>query len=217
MPTTKRRRRRPRSTWTEADKALWRDRKQSDKATANASVHGAAQVLALKPHLIEAFQEFAARVQGHRTLRNALAMFGQRPSALRVQSAFFWAKEDRAVLPSAEPICVIARRRGGKKVEEVDNPDTGETDEVNAGEWSGFTSERVFDVRDTVLKNRPCDHCGTHVGLRCPDSCPVYEPVRGPAPTREDVVELLNQVLKDDGGFDPEGLDGDEDGSESDE
>lgn len=211
MPTTKRRHRRPRSNWTEADKALWRDRKQSDKATAKASVHAAAQVLALKPHLIKAFQEFAARVQGHRTLRNALAMFGQRPSALRVHSAFFWAKEDRAVLPSAEPICVIARRRGGKKVEEVDNPDTGETEEVDAGEWSGFTSERVFDVRDTVPKNRPCDHCGTHVGLRCPDSCPVYEPVRGPAPTLEDVVELLNQVLKDDGGFDPEGLDGGED------
>jgi hypothetical protein len=34
--------------------------------------------------------------------------------------------------------------------------------------------------------------------------------VRGPAPTRDEVHELLDQVLKDDVGFDPADLDGSE-------
>ncbi|MFI7706532.1 hypothetical protein [Nonomuraea sp. NPDC049480] len=216
MTTTKRRRTRPRSNWSEEDRQAWRDRKGADKAIANDAVVKAARALSERPDLIDAFREYAARVQAHRTLRNALALLGQNPSATRVKSAFFWAKEDRAVLKTAEPMRVIARRRGGKRVEEFEDPGTGETEEIDAGSWNGFTSERVFDVRDTVPKNRPCLHCGTHPGLRCPDSCDVYEPVRGPAPTREEVVELLNTVLRDEGGFAPEGLDEDLDGDEGD-
>ena len=217
MTTTKRRRTRPRARWSEEDKQAWRARKHQDKKIANDAVVTAARALSERPDLIDAFREYAARVQGHRTLRNTLAMLAQNPAATRVHSAFFWAKEDRAVVKTAEPMRVIARRRGGNKVEEFDNPETGETEEIDAGAWSGFTSERVFDIRDTTPKNRPCNHCGTHPGLRCPDSCLVYEPVRGTAPTRDEVLELLDQVLKDNIGFASEGLDGDEDGGEGDE
>ncbi|TMR99584.1 hypothetical protein [Nonomuraea basaltis] len=210
MTTTRHRRRRPRSGWSPGDKQAWRERKDRDKAIANDAVVTAARALSERADLLDAFREYAARVQAHRTLRNTLALLGQNPAATRVKSAFFWAKEDRAVLPTAEPMCIVARRRGGKKVEEFADPDTGETKEADAGDWTGFTSERVFDVRDTTPKNRPCDFCGTHPGLRCPDACPVYEPVRGPAPTRDEVHDLLDQVLKDDIGFYPADLDGSE-------
>lgn len=202
MATVRQRRKRPRSNWSEEDKALWRSRKDADRGTANLSANAAAHALAENPNLILAFQEYAARVRAHRSLRNALAMFHQRPSAIRVNSAFFWAKEDREVLKAAEPICVIARRRGGKRVEEVENQQTGETEEADLGEWSGFTSERVFDVHDTVPKNRPCQHCGTPRGQRCPASCTVYEPVLGEKPTIGEIAELLDTMLREEGGFD---------------
>ncbi|SDL75830.1 hypothetical protein SAMN05421874_128117 [Nonomuraea maritima] len=211
---SRRRRTRPRASWTEAEKQVWRESKDADKKIVSDAVVMGARALSQRPDLIDAFREYAARVQGHRTLRNALAMLAQNPNATRVNSAFFWAKEDRAVLKTAEPMRVIARRRGGKKVEEFENKETGQTEEVDAGEWSGFTSERVFDVRDTVPKNRPCDHCGTHVGLRCPETCAVYEVVRGPAPTRDEVRELLDRVLKDDIGFFPADVDGEGEDSE---
>ncbi|MFI9553649.1 hypothetical protein [Nonomuraea endophytica] len=208
MATT-RRRRRPRSGWSPGDKQAWRERKDADMAIAHDAVTKAARALSDRSDLIDAFREYASRVQAHRTLRNTLSLLGQNPYATRVKSAFFWAKDDRAVLATAEPMRVVARRRGGKRVEEYEDKETGETKEADAGQWTGFTSERVFDVRDTVPKNRPCDQCGTRVGLRCPDSCPVYEPARGPAPTRDEVHELLDQVLKDDVGFYPADLDGD--------
>ncbi len=207
MTTIKRRRRRPRAGWNPGDKQAWRERKDLDKAIANDAVVKAARALSEHPELIDAFREYAVRVQAHRTLRNTLALLGQNPSATRVKSTFFWAKENRAVLETAEPMRIIARRRGGKRVEEFDDPKTGETEEVDAGAWTGFTSERVFDVRDTTPKNKPCPECGTHPGLRCPDSCAVYEIVRGQAPTRDEVLELLDQVLKDDVGFSPADLD----------
>ncbi|MFF0770902.1 hypothetical protein ACFYUK_18600 [Nonomuraea wenchangensis] len=202
MSTTTRKRRRPRADFTPEQRAEWGERKRADKATAIAYRESAAALLAAEGFtLIDAFRTYASRVMGHRTLGNALSMIAQRPDAIRVNAAFFWAKEGRAVLPDAEPICILARRRGNRIVEE-ENPDTGETEETVKGKWSGWTSERVFDVRDTVPAKKPCQHCGTEPGQKCPDSCAVYEPVFGPVPTREEVADLLDKELREEGGFD---------------
>lgn len=198
---TTRRRRRPRADFTPEQRAEYRARKYADKQAAIAARENGAALLASRPELIDAFRVYASRVMGHRTLGNALGMMAQRPDAIRVNSAFFWAREGRAVLPQAKPMCVLARRRGNKIVER-ENPDTGETEETVEGKWSGWTSERVFDVRDTVPAKKPCQHCGTEPGQTCPDSCPVYEPVAGPAPTREEVADLLDTILREEGGFD---------------
>ncbi|QFY09570.1 hypothetical protein GBF35_25570 [Nonomuraea phyllanthi] len=194
-------RRRPRADFTPEQRAAYGARKRADKQTAIAAREGAAALLAQRPALIDPFRVYASRVMGHRTLGNALGMMAQNPSATRVNSAFFWAKEGRAVLPGAAPICVLARRKGNKIVEE-ENPDTGETEETVQGKWSGWTAERVFDVRDTIPAKKPCQHCGTEPGGTCPASCAVYEPVAGPVPTREEVAELLDTILREEGGFD---------------
>ncbi|MEV0617655.1 hypothetical protein AB0I81_30340 [Nonomuraea sp. NPDC050404] len=200
--TTRRARKRPRADFTPEQRAAYAERKRADKATAIAYRESAAELLATNGFaLIDAFRTYASRVMGHRTLGNALGMMAQRPDALRVNAALFWAKEGRAVRPDADPICVLARRKGNKIVEE-ENPDTGETEETVKGKWSGWTAERVFDVRDTVPAKEPCQHCGTAPGGTCPDSCAVYEPVFGPVPTREEVAELLDKMLRDEGGFD---------------
>lgn len=213
---TSKRRRRPRSDWSEDEKQAWRDQKLADKQIANDAVEKAARALAQRPDLIDAFRALASRIQDGRSLRNALAVLGQRPDAIRVHSAMWWSREDRRVLPEATPIRVIARRRGGKRTEDVENKETGQTEEVGNGTWSGYTAERVFDVRDTVPRSKTC-RCGTEPGERCPDSCPVLAPVMGPIPTRQEVAELLDHVLREEGGFDPDLLDGGQDEAEVDE
>ncbi|MEV0149765.1 MULTISPECIES: hypothetical protein [unclassified Nonomuraea] len=200
--TTRRtKRRRPRANFTPEQRAEWSARKHADKQTAIAARESAAVLLAQRSDLIDAFRVYASRVMGHRTLGNALGMMAQNPAATRVNSAFYWAREGRGVRPEAKPMCVLARRKGNKIVEE-ENPDTGETEETVDGKWSGWTSERVFDVRDTVPAKKPCEHCGTEPGGSCPGSCAVYVSVAGPVPTREEVAELLDKILRDEGGFD---------------
>ncbi|MEV4079053.1 hypothetical protein AB0J43_02015 [Nonomuraea fuscirosea] len=85
--TTRRRRTRPRARWSEEDKQAWRARKHQDKQIAKDAVVTGARALSERPDLIEAFREYAARVKGHRTLRNALAMLAQNPPAAQLQSA----------------------------------------------------------------------------------------------------------------------------------
>lgn len=198
MATT-RTRRRP-SRLTAEQRAERAARRYADKQAAIAARENGAALLASRPELIDAFRVYASRVMGHRTLGNALGMMAQRPDAIRVNSAFFWAKEGRRVLPEAKPMCVLARRKGNRIVER-ENPQTGEVEETIEGKWTGWTAERVFDVRDTVPKES-CPLCGGEAGERCPDTCPVYEPVAGPLPSREEVADLLDKILKDDGGFD---------------
>ncbi|TDD30187.1 hypothetical protein E1286_46090 [Nonomuraea terrae] len=197
--TTKRRR--PRADFTPEQREAYKARKQADKSAAIRARESAAALLSQRTELIDAFRVYASRVMDHRTLGNALGMMAQRPDATRVNSAFFWAREGRTVLPDANPICVLARRKGNRIVEE-ENPDTGEVEETVQGKWSGWTGERVFDVLDTVPAKKPCRHCGTAPGERCPGSCAVYVPVAGPLPTREEVADLLNEILREDGGFD---------------
>ncbi|PRX66189.1 hypothetical protein B0I32_106325 [Nonomuraea fuscirosea] len=199
--TTRRTRKRPRANFTPEQRAEWAARKHADKQAAIAARENGAAVLASRPELIDMFRMYASRVMGHRTLGNALGMMAQRPDAIRVNSAFFWAKEGRTVLDEAKPLCVLARRRGNKIVAE-ENPDTGEVEETVQGKWSGWTAERVFDVRDTVPSKEPCPLCGGEAGQRCPDSCPVYDPVTGPLPSRDEVAELLDKILREEGGFD---------------
>lgn len=199
--TRKTKRRRPRADFTPEQREAWKARKHADKRAAIAAREGAAALLAQRSDLIDAFRVYASRVMDHRTLGNALGMMAQNPAATRVNSAFFWTREGRAVRPEAQPMCVLARRRGNKIVE-TENPDTGETEETVEGKWSGWTGERVFDVRDTVPAKKPCQHCGTEPGGTCPGSCAVYVPAAGPIPTREEVAELLDEILRDEGGFD---------------
>ncbi|MEU6719858.1 hypothetical protein ABZ897_51105 [Nonomuraea sp. NPDC046802] len=45
---------------------------------------------------------------GNRTLGNRLGKMAQRPDAIRVNGAKYWAREGRAVRPEAEAICVLA-------------------------------------------------------------------------------------------------------------
>ncbi|MEQ4724704.1 hypothetical protein [Nonomuraea sp. B19D2] len=211
--TTRRTRRRPRANFTPEQRAEYAARKQADKQAAIAARESAAALLAQRPDLLDPFRIYASRVMGHRTLGNALGMMAQRPDAIRVNSAFFWAREGRAVRSEAQPMCVLARRKGNKIVES-ENPDTGETEETVEGKWSGWTAERVFDVRDTVPAKKPCEHCGTEPGGTCPGSCAVYVPVVGPVPTREEVAELLDEILRDEGGFDLDFLEAAADGAE---
>lgn len=190
---------RPRADLTPEEREAYKARKQVDRQIAIAAREAGAAALSQSLTLIDGFRVYAARVMGHRTLGNALGMLVQNPKATRVNAAFFWAKEGRKVRPEAEAMRLLARRKGNRIVES-ENPDTGETEQTIEGKWSGWTSERVFDVRDTVPK-KTCPHCGTAPGERCPDSCPVYEPVMGPLPTREEVVELLDSIMRDEGGF----------------
>ncbi|WP_433235282.1 hypothetical protein ACQPYK_25075 [Streptosporangium sp. CA-135522] len=196
---TKYTKKRPRADYTPEERAEYGARKQADKQIAIHSRESGAAALAQSSTLIDGFRVYAGRVMGHRTLGNALGMLVQNPQATRVNSAFFWGKEGRKVRPEAESMRLLARRKGNKIVES-ENADTGETEQTIEGKWSGWTSERVFDVRDTVPK-KTCPHCGTAPGDTCPDSCQVYVPVLGPVPTRDEVAELLDRILRDEGGF----------------
>ncbi|MEV4748973.1 hypothetical protein AB0K21_21565 [Streptosporangium sp. NPDC049248] len=211
---TKYTRKRPRADFTPEERAAYKALKAADKQAAIHAREVGAALLSQSSELIDAFRIYAARVMGHRTLGNALGMFAQNPRATRVDAAFFWVRQGRMVRKDAEPMLILARRKGNR-VEETTNEETGETEQTIEGKWSGWTGQRVFDIRDTVPKKNPCPHCGTQPGDTCPDSCQVYAPVTGPLPSREEVAELLDSILRDEGGFcldflDAEPLDGDD-------
>ncbi|MFC7641545.1 hypothetical protein ACFQX6_11495 [Streptosporangium lutulentum] len=160
-------RKRPRADFTPEEREAYKARKQADKQIAIHAREVGAALLSQSVELIDGFRVYASRVMGHRTLGNALGMLAQNPQATRVNSAFFWGKEGRAVRKEAESIRVLAKRKGNKIVEST-NETTGETEQTVEGKWSGWTAERVFDVRDTVPNKKPCKHCGTEPGRPAP-------------------------------------------------
>lgn len=190
---------RPRADLTSEEREAYKQLKQADKQIAIAAREHGATLLAQSSKLIDVFRVYASRVIDHRSLGNALGMLTQNRHATRVNSALWWGKEGRKVRPEATPMRLLAKRKGNKIVEST-NETTGETEQTVEGKWSGWTAERVFDVRDTVPK-KTCIHCGTEPGGTCPEECAVYEPVAGPVPTREEVEELLDRILRDEGGF----------------
>ncbi|GAA3144291.1 hypothetical protein GCM10010466_39260 [Planomonospora alba] len=190
---------------TDAEWDAFCARKDAGRAAAHAGQMKAATALQQHPEMIDAFRVFAARMHPY-SIGNALRIFGQDPSATRADARFFWGGNDRRIREDAAPVWIYAPKVERTRKEEVTDPKTGQTETVEE-HYSTWPVEDVYPASATVPKNGPCIFCGTDEGGTCPPGCAVMQPVAGPIPSRDDVVEVLHKTLKAVGGFDASGLD----------
>lgn len=185
---------------TEEELAAWKARRDTGRAHAQAAEMRTAMLLREHPEAIDIFRAFCARMNPY-SIRNCMRIHGQNHQAAHVQPRFFWGGYGRAV-DSDAAVWILAPKVERKFTKEVENPKTGQTEEVEDS-YKIWPVEDVYPAQATVPKNQPCPFCDTPVGERCPDTCPVMQPQAGVPPTREDVAEALAAVLKNVGGFDP--------------
>lgn len=180
--------------------AAWQARKDAGRATAKTGEVQVAAAMAANPELIDGFRLFCARM-GFYSIRNCLRIFAQDPKATQVQPRFFWGGYGRAIADDAAGIWIMAPKVERTRTKEVENPKTGDAETVEES-YKFWPVEDVFPASATVPKNGPCTFCDTEEGQRCPDSCPVMMPQSGRIPSREDVADALDRVLRQIGGFD---------------
>ncbi|MEV1167435.1 hypothetical protein [Nonomuraea sp. NPDC049784] len=190
---------------TAEELAAWQAHKDAGRATAKSVEIQVAAAMAANPETIDGFRLFCARMDVY-SIRNAMRIFGQNPKATHVQPRFFWGGYGRAIADDAAAIWIMAPKVERKRTKEVENPKTGEAETVEES-YKFWPVEDVFPASATVPKNGPCPFCDTQEGQRCPDTCPVMMPQAGRVPSREDVADALDRVLRQIGGFDPSVLD----------
>ncbi len=191
---------------TPEELAAWQARKDNGRAAAKSAEVQIAAAIRDKPELIDGFRAFCARMNPY-SIRNCLRIFGQNPEATHVQPRFFWGGYGRAIIDDNAAVWIMAPKVERTKTKEVENPRTGQVEEVE-DTYKFWPVEDVYPASATVPKNGPCPFCNGPEGERCPDWCAVMQPQAGSAPSREDVAEALNAVLKQIGGFDPNLLHG---------
>ncbi|MCF6467306.1 hypothetical protein FAF44_02615 [Nonomuraea sp. MG754425] len=192
-----------RTDMTEEELAAWRARKDAGRARAYDAEVKTATLLRDHPEAIDGFRVFCARMGGFYSIRNCMRIYGQNPHVAHVQPRRFWGGYGfgREVIDPSAAIWILAPKVERKFVKEVENTQTGKTEEVEDS-YRIWPIEDIYPSAATAPKDRPCVFCNGPAGDPCPDSCPIRQPQSGPPPTREDVAEAVAAVLKQLGGFD---------------